>query len=405
MKILVFGDRLEVGGSQVNAIELSACLRDRHGHDVLYYATPGPMESLVRQKGLRFLASPHAFRHPSPVRMAALREVVRRERPDVVHAWDWWQCLDAYWAVYLSMGVPLAVSDMNMSISRVLPKEVPTTFGTPELVDMARVAGRRHVSLLLPPVDVQHNAPGAVDEDQFRTTYGIARNETLIATVSRFAANLKAESLRRTVEAMRTLGRHRPVRLALVGDGVLRAELQQLADAVNADLGRPAVLLTGALLDPRPAYAAADVVIGMGGSALRAMAFAKPVVVVGEQGFSAAFTPDSANAFLYKGIFGLGDGAANPLKLVADVEALLEHPSLADLGTFSRQFVVSHYSLETGSARLSAFCETAVAQPAFRVKARDGVRTSAVLVGGAMRRMLSWPPTLLPARAAQLPAK
>jgi len=41
----------------------------------------------------------------------------------------------------------------------------------------------------------------------------------------------------------------------------MRAKLQTLADETNAKLGRPAVLLTGALLDPSAAYAAADVFV------------------------------------------------------------------------------------------------------------------------------------------------
>ena len=49
--------------------------------------------------------------------------------------------------------------------------------------------------------------------------------------------------------------------------------------------GRQVVLLTGEIADPRPAYAAADVVVGQGGSALRGMAFGKPLVVVGEGRF------------------------------------------------------------------------------------------------------------------------
>src|SRR5215467_3327752 len=40
MKILVFAHSMEVGGSQTNAIELSATLRDTYGHDVVLFATP-----------------------------------------------------------------------------------------------------------------------------------------------------------------------------------------------------------------------------------------------------------------------------------------------------------------------------------------------------------------------------
>ena len=68
-------------------------------------------------------------------------------------------------------------------------------------------------------------------------------------------------------------------------------------------------MLIGAMVDPRPAYAAADVVVGMGGSALRGMAFAKPVIVVGEKNFAEVFDQDTAQGFYDRGIYGLGDGS------------------------------------------------------------------------------------------------
>ena len=69
------------------------------------------------------------------------------------------------------------------------------------------------------------------------------------------------------------MGRDFPLRLIIVGDGEVRSELNRLAAETNAKLGRTAVVLAGALLDPRPAYAAADVVVGMGGSPLGGMAY------------------------------------------------------------------------------------------------------------------------------------
>ena len=67
------------------------------------------------------------------------------------------------------------------------------------------------------------------------------------------------------------------------------------------DVGRDVVLVTGALLDPRPAYAAADIVIGMGSSALKGMAFGKPLVVQGEQGFWKLLEPATLPIFLAQG--------------------------------------------------------------------------------------------------------
>jgi glycosyltransferase involved in cell wall biosynthesis len=313
--------------------------------------------------------------------MRALRQIVRQERPDVIHAWDWWQCLDAYYSVHITAGVPMVVSDMCMSLNRILPTSPLTTFGTPEMVDRARGSGRRRVELLLPPVDVNQNAPDVVS-GSLRKQFGIRDHDLLLVTISRFDEWLKGESLRRTIEAVGKLGHELPLRLLLVGDGALRPQLEQLAQGVNTSLKRPAIAFTGALLDPRPAYAAADIVVGMGGSGLRAMAFGKPVIIVGKHGFAAALTPETAESLYYRGIYGIGRGDSDGGRLEGEIRSLVTHPSLlTELGQFARQFVVKHFSLETAGARLSHYCEAAVAeQPSRLVALADGIRTAGVWV-------------------------
>ncbi|HEY4283492.1 MAG TPA: glycosyltransferase family 4 protein [Chthoniobacterales bacterium] len=390
MKILVFAHQLEVGGTQVSAIQLMAALRDIHGHDVVLFATPGPAVKLAEQNGIRYLPAPDAFMHPSPARMRALREAVRREKPDLIHIWDWWQCLDAYYIEHLLMRIPVLVTDMMMILTRVLPKALHTTFGTPELVDQAKAAGRRRAQLLLPPVDVQRDAPNAVDPQSFRDRYGINDKHITLVTVSRLDQCMKAESLRRTVAAVRTLGRELPLRYVIVGDGQIRPELEHLAVETNNELGRSAVVLTGELLDPRPAYAAADIVVGMGGSALRGMAFGKPVVIVGKLGFSAPFDPQTQEFFYYKGIFGWGEGGASNEKHVGDLRSVAaQRDQFPAIGEFSRQWVLRNFALEKVSAQLEKYCCAAVAEMSqFHVAATDGLRTAAVCL--RERRLLSY---------------
>ena len=104
----MFAHRLEVGGTQVNAIELADALQRLHGMTVTLFATSGPLVALARSKGLRYVAAPDASVHPSLARARALREVVRSEAADLVHAWDWWQCLDACCALRMGRAVPLS---------------------------------------------------------------------------------------------------------------------------------------------------------------------------------------------------------------------------------------------------------------------------------------------------------
>jgi glycosyltransferase involved in cell wall biosynthesis len=267
-----------------------------------------------------------------------------------------------------------------MGVDRILPRAVPTTFGTPELIEKARVTGRHKLELILPPVDLQQNSLDAVDARPFREQYGLQPADIVLVTVSRLVDWMKAESLRRTIDAVRVVARECQVRLLIVGDGPMRPELEDLANKTNTEIGASVVVLTGALLDPRPAYAAANIVIGMGGSALRGMAFSKPVIIVGENGFSAPLTPNTAESFYHKGMYGVGDADPENADLIGHIRQLAQDPEkLRMLGRFSRNFVERSFSLEAAIARLEKFCRTAANEaPRLHVAATEGVRIATI---------------------------
>ena len=278
---------LVVSGVTVNAVELAAAVQDLHGHEVVFFAASGPMRKLVEEKKLRFILAPQSSKkvHPSYEKMVALREVVHVEAPDLLHVWEWPQCLDVFYYEYLVKKLPIIVTDMSMNLQRILPKSVPTTFGTPELVEEARSKGFRTVELLLPAVDVLINTAGTIDIAPFKKRYALDDNEIKFVTVSRLDNHMKGESICKTMEAVSALGNDFPLKFLIVGDGDAKPELESKAEKINIKLGRQAIVLTGALIDPREAYAAADVIVGMGGSALRGMAFGKPVIICRCEGF------------------------------------------------------------------------------------------------------------------------
>lgn len=380
MKILVFAHRLELGGTQTNAIELAAGLRDRHGFSVVFHATPGPAVDLLHRKGLDLVPAPDARLHPSLARMRLLRDLVRRERPDLIHAWDWWQGLEAYGAVHLTMRVPLIISDMMMTLTHVLPRQISTTFGVLAVQRQAAQQGWSRCAYLPPPVDLAANAPDLLDRAACRAAMGLSDRDIALVTVSRLSHTMKADSLARTIDCVRQLGRVLPLRLAIVGDGTARGTLQALANRANRDLGRKAIILHGAMTDPRPAYAAADIVLGMGGSALRGMAFGRPVIVTGDRGFARLFDADSVDWFADGGIHGIGaaadDGLAVPA-MVSAVRRLASMPALRDsLGEFGRDHVRRHHDLDALTDRLAVLCHAAITQgtvPSIQDAARSAV--------------------------------
>lgn len=365
MKVIVFAHRLELGGTQVNAIELAAELRDRHDFDIVVHAAEGPALALVRDKGLRFVPAPDVRHHPSLSRMRALRELVHTEKPDLIHAWDWWQGLEAYYGTHLTKRVPLLISDMMMKLTRSLPHDVPTTFGFDGMTAEANRKGWQRTMTLLPPVDTVANAPQAVDGTDFRRKLGAKASDVVVVSVSRLATVMKADSLIRAIAVVRELGNSLPLKLVIVGDGEARGALQALADDANRHLYREAVVLTGEMSDPRPAYAAADIVLGMGGSALRGLAFAKPLVVVGDKGFATAFTPTSAPGFAETGMYGIGDGSPEHRNMLDALRPLAQRPQLrAQLSPFGREYVMRYHDLGRVGTQLAEFCRVAIDVPA-----------------------------------------
>jgi glycosyltransferase involved in cell wall biosynthesis len=389
VNILVYLHHLELGGSQLNALDLAARAR-AGGHHVTLVGTRGPATDAVRAlaaaRGLTVSGLPQPARRPSGAQAARLAALARRLRPDLVHAYEWQQCLEAYWGVHQPFGIPLVTTVYAMTVPRWLPPAMPLIVGTGDLARAARAARRGPVTLVEPPVDTATDHPGfdaaGLRAAEFRAAHGLAAPACLLVVVSRLVHDMKLEGISRTIDAVGALAAGGiPVRLAVVGGGPAAAVLAARAAEVNRRAGAPVIVLTGPLTDPRPAYAAADVVLGMGGSALRGMAFAKPVVVLGAGGFARLVTPASAPVFGERtGFYGdlAGGEAADPLGAV--LADLIASPARrAALGAFGRDVVERRYALPAAAAAVEQVYAAAVASPrrAPPARAAEGARVFA----------------------------
>ncbi len=348
MRLLVAPHDLGIGGSQINAIDLAAGAAEA-GHDVVVYGKPGPLVDYIESRGLEFVPARRLRYRPAPSRIAQLAALARSWRLDLVHAYEWPPCLDAYFGAHLAGGVPLLCTVLSMSVSPFVPPSVPLIMGTEALAEEARERHRAPVWVLEPPIDTDTDSP-SIDGAPLRRELGIADRSLLVVTVSRLALELKLDALVEAIDATGEVAGEFPVELLLVGDGPAGPALRARAAHVNRRLGREAVRFAGALADPREAYAAADLVIGMGSSSLRAMAIAKPVIVQGEGGFSKVFEPSGYDYFLRHGFWGVGDGSSGSGRLADQMRDLLgDAQRRADLARYGHATVSERFSLERGT--------------------------------------------------------
>lgn len=366
MRVLVAPHNFELGGSQINALELIEELADDPELELIVYAPDGQLAERARALDVELHLTRLRERAPSPVRMFEIWRLVGRRKIDLVHTYEWMPTVDAAFAAAWGRGKPLISTVLSMDYPYFLPRSVPLVLGTRALVRRA-TSESRDARLLEPPVDTDLFRPDALPADvveDARAECGARSEDRLIVVVGRLAQMLKLDGLLSLVAAMGELDPALSARLAIVGDGPERASVEAAANAVNARSGREVVRLLGARVDPLPYYLAADVAVGMGGSALRSMAVGKPLVVQGEQGFWAVADEESLPMFREHGWYGVGSGADSSAACTRELTRLLtmDDAGLAQLGAMGRRLIVDEYSLRGAGRQLAAMYREAGAR-------------------------------------------
>jgi glycosyltransferase involved in cell wall biosynthesis len=401
VRVLVAPLNARIGGTQINAVDLGAAVRDL-GHEVIVYAEEGPLDELIAGRGLpKVVAATPAQRVRGTRAARELHAAVVRERIDLVHAYERARAVQAYVGAFLRTGTPVVATIYSMSVPRDLPRDLPIVVGTRELLASARERDMDAVDLLEPPVDTRSDHPG-VSGSAFRLDLGIGADELAVVVVSRLSEVLKLQGLLGAIDAVEVLATEFPVRLVIVGDGPARDRVGERAESANERTGRTVAMMTGFMQDPRPAYAAADVVLGMGSSALRGMALGKPLVVLGEGGFSEVFDPTSAPRFFEIGMYGFAD-EAEPDRLAGQLRRLLGDAELrGELGRYSRSVAEERYGLEAAASALDGIYRRVAARRAgLLARIAHGARAGARLLRSRATRRTA----PAPGRAGRKPSE
>lgn len=381
MRILISLYGLHIGGSHINAIEIGSLIKQR-GHDVIVYSPDGPLRERVAELGLEWVPTAPRGQRPSVAGVRQLNALVREREIDLIHAFEWLPTLEAASGPHLWRGTPLLSTVYSVEIPPFVPRNLPLIVGYTQELDLERGRGRSHVYAVVCPVDTEANAPVA-DSGPARKRFGLRDDELAAMIVSRLSPDLKREGLLSAITAVGLVDPALNLRLLIVGGGPCRDELQDAADALNARLGREAVTLTGPLMDPREAYVAADIVLGMGTSAQKGMAFAKPVVIQGERGYWETLTPESMPQYLHHNFYGLGDGSDGAPRLAAIIgELARERDRWPELGEFGRKTALAVFSNEAAADRVMEICEDVAARPESPGRRAAGVLHANALLAG-----------------------
>jgi phosphatidyl-myo-inositol alpha-mannosyltransferase len=346
MRIIVCLHDMEVGGSQLNALDLAAAIRDR-GHHVMLYAAPGALMDRVHALGLDMTLSGSTARL-SVGWAAGLLQLARSWRADVVHTYEWAPSIGASFGAHGLIGTPQVMTVLSGDVPRFLPRHLDLIVGTQKLWSATETHPRRH--LMSPPVDTIACVP--TDPWPVRRSLGLSPEDLVISLVGQMTTDLdQAAGVIAAIANVDRLAEREPAVLLVGGGGPELLRIRAAARRVNARHGRRVVVTTGSLPDPSAVYAAADVVLGMGGSVLRGMAYGKPAIVLGADGFCEPVTRQTAASFAWQGFYGVGDGGEYVL-LPHLLELAADAAERRRRGEWSRAIVEEHHSLRRAALLL-----------------------------------------------------
>lgn len=372
-KVLVQLNNLELGGTQLNAIDLAWELRT-HGYDSVLFGFadslptgPSVMEhARVREVQVEVVERPRS----TVAGARTLSELARRHRAELVHTYGTWSARNAYWGPCAWGRLPLVTTVYEMAVASSVQRHTELVVGTGYLVDdLADRPGGVH--LVSPPVDLAWDHPNPAAGHEFVRQHGLEPGHVRGVIVSRLSAEMKATTVEIAMQAVARADRS-DLDLVVVGSGDAASRLGDMAERINRLAGRRAIVMVGPMADPRPAYNAASVVIGMGGSAARALATGKPLVVSGENGWFRAFTPQSSGP-LFRNSFWSDEEEPDPAQGLLDVllEMIDDRTAWDELGSFGRSFARDHFGLPAMGARLAQVYQSATSRYGLRSWLRD----------------------------------
>lgn len=345
---------MEIGGAETHVLELCKALTKR-GLRVYVASNGGAFEPELEACGIVHYKVPLHNRRLDNIISAyyALKKIIRDNDIRLVHAHA---RIPGFLCGLLQKKLRFRyVTTAHGVYSTDFPLNILSDWGEKSLAVSEDVKAYLMGSYKVPAANIRVTVNG-IDTENFapdisyealRRDFKLTEGGTRIVSISRLDPDASTAA-KLLVEAAPALYRAHPeAEIYIVGGGEEYESIRRRAEAVNEQLNKTVVIMTGSRTDANRWLAMADIFVGSSRSALEALAAGKPVVAVGNAGYLGVLTEDTLPAAMKTNFMYRDCPKSTPEKVLDGLHEIMSLPpeAHAAMGEIGRAFVQRHYSV------------------------------------------------------------
>lgn len=335
LRILMLIDALNIGGTEMYVLELAKSLKKLGAH-VIIGTSGGPLTEVFKHYGLKIVKIPFTSDYISNKNIMKLikltKKIIDEEKINLLHC-HLFASMRLGNDIYRSYKIPYIVTlhglfypnDVLFMSCINATKIIAVSEPIKKLIE-SKLGSRIRGEIVVIPngIDMENFHPQHTVKG-LKNQLGIPEKSQVITYCSRlgWGKTLAAEAFIFACFILMTENKN--LHAFVIGDGADKNLITHEVNILNKILQRDAIHVVGAKFDVLPYYQNANIVVGTARVALEAMSCGKPVIAVGNHGYTGIISPKRMNE-QWNMYFGDHDSIkkADPLTLAKDLNKLLQ---------------------------------------------------------------------------------
>ncbi|MBI6873474.1 glycosyltransferase [Clostridium aciditolerans] len=336
LRVLMLIDALNVGGTETHVLNITKKLMDM-GIYVVVATSGGPMEVVMRSYGIKVIKIPIDGDYISNKKkfgmVKILKTIIDEEKINVIHC-HLFASMQLASELYRMYKIPYVVTvhglfyPNNIFYSTCIQASKVIAVSKPVREMLYNKLGDRirNKIVIIPngiSSDLVNNSYRDID---IRKELNIPKSAGILCYCSRLDWNKTNVARVLLFSFTQLLEDYHNLHVIVIGDGPGRESLEKEAQVINEMADRDVVHMIGTKVDVIPYYLQSNIIIGTARVALEGMMCKKPVIAIGNQGYT-GIVDENRKDIQWDMYFGDHDALAKPnvTNLVRDIKYLLRN--------------------------------------------------------------------------------